>query len=279
MILHDSVFITEFIIRSYERENQREKTGDPLMDEPCRGEVVRRDLILLENQLPYFLLDKLFEPIIHTLFHRGSDMTLRKLVTDFFYCSNEIGDDSKFRHFTDLLRCVRVETLPGKYIGEVPVMTEMYHADKLHSGGVNFKAVYNMLSLDVEFKNGCLNIPRLWVNYIFFLDSLIDSEKDVALLVEKGIIENGLGDHGSVATMVNRLGLGLTDFGSYYSFTAYDVNCYSNNSWNKSRAVLKSVYFSNPWRGTATVAATLLLLLTLVQTVTSVMQVLQKDTP
>ncbi|CAA7024500.1 unnamed protein product [Microthlaspi erraticum] len=304
MILHDSVFILEFMLRNYEIDRSQ-KTGDPLMDEPCQGAMVRRDLGLLENQLPYFLLDKLFEPIIHTL----ADITFRELVMYIFDFTDKIGDDSKFRHFTDLSRCVLVETLPGNYITheKIPELNEKYHAYKLHKGGVTFNAVdeelsLDVLSLDVEFKNGCLNIPSFFVDglsemklrnmmaleqchyannthvcdYIFFMDSLIDTEEDVALLVEKGIIKHFLGDIGSVATMVNRLSLGVLNFGSHYSVITKDVNSYYHNSWNKSRAVLKTVYFNNPWRGTATVAATLLLLLTLIQTMTSVMQVLPK---
>ncbi|CAA7024494.1 unnamed protein product [Microthlaspi erraticum] len=309
MILHDSVFILEFMLRNYEIDPSQ-KTGDPLMDEPCQGKMVRRDLGLLENQLPYFLLDKLFEPIIHTLFHRD-DITFRRLVIHFFYYINKIGDDSTFKHFTDLSRCVLVETLPGKYITHKKILelNEKYHAYKLYKGGVTFNAVDDekfslaVLSMDVEFKNGCLNIPCFYVDghsemklrnimaleqchypykthvcdYIFFMDSLIDTEEDVALLVEKGIIKHFLGDIGSVATMVNKLSWGVVNFGSYYSVIAKDVNSYYKSSWTKSRAVLKSVYFSNPWRGTATVTAALLLLLTLIQTVTSVMQVLQKN--
>uniref|UniRef100_A0A1J3GBF8 UPF0481 protein n=1 Tax=Noccaea caerulescens TaxID=107243 RepID=A0A1J3GBF8_NOCCA len=303
MILHDSVFILELILRNFEKK-KAEKTGDPLMDETCQGDIARRDLTLLENQLPYFLLDKLFEPIIHTLFQEVDDITFRKLVIDFFLDGSQgpIRVYSNFSHFTDLLRCVRVETLPGNYFGKFHTdMDEIYHAYKLHRGGVTFNVVENSLSMDVGFKNGCLKIPCLRIddhsemtlrnimaleqchyaynthvcNYIFFMDSLIDSKKDVALLVEKGIIKHMLGDHGSVATMVNRLGLGLTDFGSYYSVIAKGVKSYYHNSWNKSLAVLKSVYSPR----TATVAATLLMLLTLIQTVTSVLQVLRQNTP
>ncbi|CAA7024499.1 unnamed protein product [Microthlaspi erraticum] len=299
MILHDSVFILEFILRNYENEDAdlSQKTGDPLMDEPCQGAMVRRDLGLLENQLPYFLLNKLFEPIIHTL----ADITFRELVMFIFYFTDMIGADSTFRHFTDLSRRFRVETLPGNYITheELPEFNEKYHAYKLHRGGVTFNAVDNSLSLDVEFKNGCLNIPCFYVDglsemklrnimaleqchyafkthvcdYIFSWIPSSTPKKMWPCLSRKHF----LGNIGAVATMVNTLSLGgLNDFGSHYSVITKDVNSYYHNSWNKSRAVLKTVYFNNPWRGTATVAATLLLLLTLIQTMTSVMQVLPK---
>ncbi|VVB06394.1 unnamed protein product [Arabis nemorensis] len=112
-------------------------------------------------------------------------------------------------------------------------------------------------------------------NYVIFLDHLIDTDKDVNLLVEKGIIKNHIGEHRSVADMVNKLCLGVpVVFGSYYSEIA-EVNNYYTDPFNRSCVVLKSVYFGNPWTGTGTVAATLLLLMTLIQAVASIIQVMQ----
>ena len=58
MILHDSIFIIELMLRFNLKGPER--IGDPLMDEPCLENTIKRDLILLENQLPYFILEKLF---------------------------------------------------------------------------------------------------------------------------------------------------------------------------------------------------------------------------
>lgn len=90
-----------------------------------------------------------------------------------------------------------------------------------------------------------------------------------------GIIKNWIGHQGSVAEMVNKLSLGVVEVGSYYSDIAVEVNAHYANPVNRSRAVLTRVYFGDLWTGTATVAATFLLLMTLVQTVASIIQVLQ----
>ncbi|EFH52818.1 hypothetical protein ARALYDRAFT_349109 [Arabidopsis lyrata subsp. lyrata] len=279
MILHDSVFVLEFILRSsYE---------------------VKEDLILLENQLPYFILEKLFDPIVPTL---TPHQTFRELVITHFDCQGKIGDNSKFRHFTDLVRLVRVETLPRLARGKYNPIEHMYNADKLDRGGVEFEAVDEEFSLSVRFEKGCLKMHCLRVddevemklrnvmaleqchypfnahvcNYVIFLDYLIDTHKDVDLLVEKGIIKNWIGQHGLVAEMVNKLCLGILEVGSYYSDIAVEVNRHYSNPVNRSCAVLKRVYFGDMWTGTASVTATLLLLMTLTQTVTSIIQVLQK---
>ncbi|KAL1194855.1 hypothetical protein V5N11_020070 [Cardamine amara subsp. amara] len=293
MILNDCIFILEHILRVTLRSVGREvKTGDPLLDVPCLEIRVKKDLIILENQLPYFVLEKLFKSIY-------PNRELGRLVFYYFGLQNEIGNETEFLHFTDLLRCVRVAKIP-----KLPPPTEfkyinMYNAVKLHSGGVKFKVVENKFPLYARFEDGCLELPCLEVddgeemtlrnimafeqchvpyeahvcNYIIFLDYLIDNEKDVELLVEKEIIKNSIGQPSAIAEMVNKLCLGHCYCGSYCADIADKVTAYYNDPLNKKRAVLKSIYFSNVWIGTATVAAMLLLLLTLTQTVTSIMQV------
>ncbi|CAH8349930.1 unnamed protein product [Eruca vesicaria subsp. sativa] len=305
MILQDSVFIIELMLRNYATE--KDKIGDHLMDEPCLEITIKGDLILLENQLPYFILEKLFDPVVQTL---NPNQTLCQLVINYFRRDLEntkICGQKKFRHFTDLVRCVRVEGKFPKYEYEDFQPSYKIHninAHKLDNGGVKFKPTENAFPVLVAFnpKSGCLAIPHFKADdsveltirnimaleqchypyeahvcsYIIFLDFLIDTDKDVELLVEKGIITNLLGNHGVVAKMVNRLCLGVPEDGAYYSRIAKQVRDYYNSEYNKSRTILKRVYCSDLWSGIATVGATFLLLLTLIQTVTSVIEVLSK---
>ncbi|CAL9245637.1 unnamed protein product [Arabidopsis halleri] len=402
MILHDSVFIIEFLLRSKEyilledQGSDIKKTWDPIFEQPCLQTTVDEDLILLENQLPYFILEKLFDPIVPIL---RPDQTLRKLIITYFRFQGNIRDDSRFKHFTDLFRCVRVETLRPKkpknkfrylaglfrfvrlgtqgssgeleksrpqehkalpmekthgsgeptkskfrYIADLfrcvpmetqgskreteksrslerlkthrmgershghgskkpkdpPIIKHMYNAAKLYSAGVKFKAVTDEFSIDVKFENGCLKIPCLWVpddaeitlrnimaleqchypfkayvcNFVSFLDFLIDTDKDVDLLMENGILNNwGEKSSVAVAEMVNTLFSGVVESRSYYAGIASRVNAYYENPVNRTRTILGRQYFGNLWRGTATVAAGLLLLMTFVQTVASIIQV------
>ncbi|KAF8096997.1 hypothetical protein N665_0297s0008 [Sinapis alba] len=268
MVMQDSVFIIEFILRVCETRGETKKTGDPLMDEKSS-----------------FILEKLFDPIVPIIFPQH---TLRNIIISFFSLKGKVGDNSKFSHFTDLFRCVYVETFPKR-------------EEKRYSGGVKFKAVGNDFSLCVTFENGCLMMPCLKVyynlemelrnimaleqchysfnayvcNYFVFLDRLIDTDKDVDLLVEKGIIKNWMGQPALLARMMNKLGLGIIEYNSYYWDIEAEVKAYYSNPMNKSKAILKRVYFGNLWTGTATIAATLLLVMTLIQTWASVTQVKQ----
>lgn len=93
----------------------------------------------------------------------------------------------------------------------------------------------------------------------------------------KEVMKNWLGHQRSVAEMVNKLCLGLVDFGSYYYSVAEDLNDHYNSRLNRSIATLRRVYFKDLWTGTATITAVFLLVLTLIGTVASVLQAKNDD--
>ncbi|KAF3950231.1 hypothetical protein CMV_023981 [Castanea mollissima] len=99
-------------------------------------------------------------------------------------------------------------------------------------------------------------------NYVLLLDFLINNKDDVELLVEEGIIVNSLGSNKAVADMVNKLGHEIVEKNSYYHEVAEDLNRYYRNWWNQNMASLKTVYFRDIWRGTATVVGIIVLVVT-----------------
>ncbi|KAL9432037.1 hypothetical protein AB3S75_027114 [Citrus x aurantiifolia] len=110
-------------------------------------------------------------------------------------------------------------------------------------------------------------------NFIDLMDLLVNTKEDVDFLVEKKIISNNVGDSARITRMFNRLCLQIAlDDNSCYYAVSEDLKNHYENRWNHTKATLKSVYFSNLWRGTGTIAAFLLVLLTLIQTVCSILQ-------
>ncbi|KAK2650748.1 hypothetical protein Ddye_018237 [Dipteronia dyeriana] len=104
------------------------------------------------------------------------------------------------------------------------------------------------------------------------MDCLIDTVKDVDLLVEKGIIVNCVGDNEVITKMFNTLGTNMIFGNSRYYDIVERMKQHYKYPWNHAKARLRSAYFSNLWTGTATVGATFLLILTVIQTVCSIMQ-------
>ena len=128
------------------------------------------------------------------------------------------------------------------------------------------RLVRNIMALEQ-----CLYQGEAYIcSYIKFMDHLIDSAEDVGLLVEKGIIVHGLGDDAAVSNMINHFCKNIGDNYTCFGRISRDINCHYENRFNHTRATLKHSYFPNVWRGTATVAAAILLILTFIQTMASV---------
>ncbi|PSS34457.1 UPF0481 protein [Actinidia chinensis var. chinensis] len=179
-------------------------------------------------------------------------------------------------------------------------------ATELHAAGIQFRSSPDPCILKIEFTEyGELIIPQLKVNewtetlfrnliafeqcdhqpeyissYIIFLDCLINTPMDVDLLVECGIIENSLGDSERVSNLFNNLYKEtFTEYSIfYYTDIGRKLNAYNKDYWHRWRAaryrwnvILKRDYFSNPWSGISVIAAIILLILTVVQTVCSIL--------
>jgi hypothetical protein len=108
--------------------------------------------------------------------------------------------------------------------------------------------------------------------YFSILNFLINTEKDVSILVDKKIIVNWMCDTNAVATMVNNLckNLAMPILNSKYLSICYRLNGFYENPSNKYKAIFVHEYFNTPWKIASTVTAVLLLLFTLIQAVCSV---------
>jgi hypothetical protein len=85
-------------------------------------------------------------------------------------------------------------------------------------------------------------------DYIRVLDFLIDTEKDVDLLVQKGIQVNTLGDSNAVTTWVNRLGQKVycLKMNSKYYHLCEQLKTFYEVPSHSLKATLRRDYFSTP---------------------------------
>ncbi|XP_040999515.1 UPF0481 protein At3g47200-like [Juglans microcarpa x Juglans regia] len=212
------------------------------------------------------------------------------------------------RHFADFARAFflpssrKLLVLPHEN-NNLPSADHLYSASQLYEAGVKFKVSSSKCLLDLKFTNGTLEIPCMnmynstettyrniiafeqchyphdshFTDYIVLLTFLINTPKDADLLIRKGIIINWLANSNSVASFINNLGTNIV----YYSWKgAYrglfrDLNAFYSNTKHTWKATLKRDYFGTPWKIASTVAAVTLLLLTLVQTICSIIQVVK----
>ncbi|KAL5832031.1 hypothetical protein ACOSQ4_017385 [Xanthoceras sorbifolium] len=303
MILLDAIFLIEFLLRGVFPEFVT--GGDRIFAKPWLVRRIRSDIWSVENQIPFFILEELFELARTRMIkecYQGVSMS--KLVSNFSTGICELVSidksliESNFceaKHFLDLLRrCMEPpdDQLDTEnefiFFATSPCITE------LHQAGVKFTTRSSKHLVDIRFDKGTLEIPKLRISNISFilnnvqifeglhcrtnyvndyavlLSLLVTSPKDAELLIQNGIMENT----GSVdaSTFCQQLAKNarITSNEFYYTGLVRDLNAYYKSPWNKWKANLKQNYFNTPWASISVIAAVILLLLTLTQTVCSI---------
>ncbi|XVE79302.1 hypothetical protein DITRI_Ditri14bG0047200 [Diplodiscus trichospermus] len=218
---------------------------DPIFNMQWILSFLMRDLLRLENQVPFFVLQTLFE-----LSMVGSDQenvpSLARLSLEFFnYMVQrpmEVIAKQNNIHGIHLLDLFRMSFLPpsSQETSRKSSSTEQTSrflqlipsARKLHLAGIQFKPGKSDSFLDVKFSNGVLQIPLLtiddfissvflnWVafeqcynhrsnhitTYAIFMGCLINTPSDAGFLCDQKIIENYFGTDEEIGRFFNNVG-------------------------------------------------------------------------
>lgn len=289
MILLDSCFLLETICRG--------KTNEHMLD-------ARRDMVLLENQLPFFVLDGLFKQG-YTSFYKETFLQLCIVYFAKIMLQNKVGNminevlGSEVRHFVDLLRFCHLPSAPRSFPKNPVVGMKIKCAAELQESGMSFLNGSRDHVLDIRYSTtGMLEIPKISVgktsecllrnlialerchypletpitDYVFFLDKLINTTKDVDILVQNDIIQNWMGESSDVAALFSSLGAQISTWwpAYYYAKISEDLNLYCSlhRSWLSIGLIRNN--FSTPLRTTATVMATILLVVTYTKSMYSI---------
>ncbi|XP_054782724.1 UPF0481 protein At3g47200-like [Prosopis cineraria] len=320
MILTDACFIIEFFL-----EFKHPLDKDPLAAKPWRRWYIMLDLILLENQLPFFVLEGLFKLAFPSGFgfkrlsfvklayknFRTSELLCyagakkARLHLTFEHFEQQYLTCSEVYHLNDILRMFYLpHKLKKGEQSQSPPVKLICSASQLREAGIKFKAKNHHGMADVHYDDGELKIPCFTItdwtetmirnviafeqchhpyesyvtDNIVFWDHLIDTEKDVELLVQKKIIKNFLSDNNAVAFMVNGLCRNFVPISSNHDYVKLceDLNDFYDKRTNKYKAIFRHEYLRTPWKIASLVAAILLLFLTLIQAVCSVIALFQK---
>ncbi|KAL7220311.1 hypothetical protein ACSBR2_013228 [Camellia fascicularis] len=303
MMLLDGCFIVE-LFRKFNMRHLVEEDDLIFQSDQIRF-CLRRDLILLENQLPFFIIAQLFDmtkfpgpqdEIIHmAICFLNYIIPNKKLVAPARISVNDI------KHLLDLLHnswCSSfAESRRNLKVGQLFINS----ATDLRKSGVRFKKLDTSDVLHIQFINGVLQIPPLRIadytesflrnliayeqyltsnkpryvcDYISFMNCLINSSNDVQLLRSNGIIEDWVRDDAEVHTMwsnLNKFIMISSDGHFSYSEVSNDVNMHCGRRQNVWMASLWRNYLNSPWKLASVLAAIILLLLTALQTVFTVL--------
>ncbi|KAK8466037.1 hypothetical protein PHAVU_009G240611 [Phaseolus vulgaris] len=206
--------------------------------------IIRREMLMLENQLPMFVLKKLFELTDVVSAPSEPNIGLKDLALRFFYPLLQVDSENMLEskktdddfHFLGLLRSAISPNLEGEEQRKFqPHMIRS--VTELKEAGVKIKADKGKQLLDISFgkKWGFLTrqltIPPLYINdhrgtvfrnivafenchkdfkpdvtsYLFFFNGLINSAGDVSLLHYKGVLHHSLGSDKTVSELINNI--------------------------------------------------------------------------
>jgi hypothetical protein len=303
MIVLDAVFIIMLLLNmKYIYETRH----DHIFYRPWKFFDVMWDMCLLENQLPFFILEKLFEltsvaanPDNCTLIELTC-LLLQKIMHEWVKEDSwKKLNSSEVLHFVDFIRKCQQPTVQnrqerGTGILRAPTATE------LHQSGVKFKHPEKSSLLDVSFSNGILEIPQLTIHgrteilfrnlqafeqchcisedkfvneYIAFISCLGSAPKDVELLAHNENLKNLGNSDRAVSNLILILQKESdVSVDGFLSGVCEELTLHCRKSRHKWKATLKQVYFNNPWTGISVAAASFLLILTVIQTVCSILQ-------
>ncbi|KAK6926654.1 Protein of unknown function DUF247, plant [Dillenia turbinata] len=302
MLVLDGCFIIELFCKV--GKSPTPDSDDPLFNMAWLFSFVMRDLLRLENQIPYFVLEAFYD-----LATGNQNLpSLSKLALEFFNYAVQRPIEVLEKYYNiqgvHLLDLFRRSFIPTKH-REVsrkpsPLLQLIPSAKKLHVAGVKFKARDKSSSLlEIDFHNGLLRIPTMtiddftssvflnWVafeqcynhcskhitTYATFMGCLINTAGDAGLLCDQKIIENYFGTDEAVTSFFTNVGKDVVfDIQHCYMSKMFeDINEYYRNNWKVQWAGFKHKYFDTPWSFLSALAAVLLLLLTLIQSLFSVL--------
>ncbi|XVF29132.1 hypothetical protein REPUB_Repub15cG0093200 [Reevesia pubescens] len=305
LMLLDGCFIVQ-LIRKFSKMELRDENDLIFKLTSLRG-IIRRDLLLLENQLPLFVVWELYGMVEYP------DQRTFVATVFYFFCHilpgegwprNNVNSIREIKHLVGLVHeCWHpspVELKTCEKLNKNAPWNFINSVTDLQEAGVKFQKEQGSSLFDIKFQYGTMKIPTLRIfdslectlrnliafeqfssvrglnhvtDYVILFHCLINSSKDVEILRQRGIIENMLGDDEEVAGMLNRLGMSVhfSRDTFYYSEVFNKVNKYCNRRWNKWIANLKHNYFNSPWALVSFLAAVVLLHFQLVQTIFSVL--------
>ncbi|GAB4833457.1 hypothetical protein Ancab_031700 [Ancistrocladus abbreviatus] len=301
MMVVDGCFVVE-LFRKVSRL-VRFEADDPISSMSWIFSFLLRDLLRLENQLPWFVLERLLE-VTGTENERSLGWSLATLSLNFFSYSVENLDAGKFHHLQGkhLLDLLRNAFIPQELetrqrdLNHTNTPSHVIHCvSKLRRSGIRIRPKTADSFLSLDFRHGVIEMPMLTIDdfmsaffancvayelshkncstyittYATLLDCLVNSAKDVEYLSDHNIIENYLGTEAEVANFFNNLGkdVSFEVQRCYLAKMFNDVNHYYENSLHVHWASFRYTYFRTPWSFISAVAALVLLILAVLQTV------------
>ncbi|KAL6654779.1 hypothetical protein ACP70R_008244 [Stipagrostis hirtigluma subsp. patula] len=261
---------------------------------------IRRDMLMLENQLPLLLLETLVA--VETEKPPANDF-INRMVLRFLSPSSPLLHGAGLAlHPLDVYRRSMLYRQRRPRRSSSDVQDIIRSVVVLRAAGIQFETSTTDSLRDIRFQRGVLSMPPVAVDdsteymflnmmaferlhvgagndvtaYVFFMGNIIHSAQDVALLSSMGIIQNAVGTDGEVAKLFKRISKDIVlEPDSTLDVVQGQVAAYCREPWRVFRAkiVLTDRYFkNNPWALPSLTSVVVVLVATVLQTVFTLLQ-------
>ncbi|PWA53213.1 hypothetical protein CTI12_AA447210 [Artemisia annua] len=305
MMVTDACFMLAFI---YERHIGHSSLGpmELLTTDICL------DMLLIENQIPFFVLQDIFECTFSRLLPtQPLAKFILVIMCNIFEGDLEINSSnisSAHDHILGFLH--KFYQNPDRDSSRLSERVKAHSVVELDRSGVRFSTkrdakwpmaieleLSRFLCFPLSWSKPTLKMPVVHLfdetelilrnliiyehsaqvqtcisSYMLALDKLIDTPEDVAKLVKSQVLVNELGSDKKAANLINNMLKEVPLANFYYQDEWKKMDEYYNAYWPNLMAELKRDYFSNPWSIIAVIAGIVLFVLTVVQTVLTALQ-------
>ncbi|XP_076958874.1 UPF0481 protein At3g47200-like [Bidens hawaiensis] len=292
MMVMDACFILQFIVNL-------SIGGNLFSNNRLRSRNVALDLVLLENQIPYFVLQEIYDLTLKVSKPETTDLI--SMLYDLLERVNPFLDKLKLENHS-------VEKPPYHILG---LLHEFYdpntsdppnieailkvHSDSavgLHKVGVRFRPNQNMTwPLAMEFEQSTLRMPRVLIDnffevvmrnliayeqysygvknyvasYAMALDMLDATPADIAKLAESDVLVSNMGSYEKASNMISSICKDVTFLDFYYIECWQKVKNHTDSYWSTNFAVLKRKYFGTIWKAIALFVGIILFAVAVIQ--------------
>ncbi|KAG4151638.1 hypothetical protein ERO13_D04G078300v2 [Gossypium hirsutum] len=294
ILVLDACFIVELFRKDANLVSKDD--DDPVFTMSCMLQYLFHDLILLENQIPWLVLERIFSLTASP----NEAKSLVGLTLQFFsniFSSDEhsiephLFANQEIKHILDLLRKSLILPYSGEDSQHCLGWQPFPSATSIKEAGIEFRRVSSSSILDIRFRNGILEMPSLLIqettetifrnlisfeqcypncspgvaSYVILLSNLINTSKDLDILCGTGIIDNWLIPEDSTKFFKALYHDSyVKEF--HYLRLCENVNGYCHQWRSRWNAFYKHNYLGKPWAIVSGFAVATFLILTFIQT-------------
>ncbi|CAI9774645.1 unnamed protein product [Fraxinus pennsylvanica] len=291
MLILDGCFIIEFLYMSIHRDSWNEDDHPIFQYDHIESQLLN-DLTVFENQIPFFIIERLFNEIEINDLDNINSLISPLLRNSIFPLQALPVVPNNAHHLLGIVH-YNLSSSFEMDSGNSGEILNINSAVELKEAGISFKKSEDNSFFDIKFENKAMIIQEWEISdsteslfrnliayeyyierrpqknvtdYVFFMHCLVRSPEDAKLLRQYGIINHILGSDEMVYNVINKLGKYVMTSSQFsYSNIVKRVNEHCGHKRNRWLAILRRNYFNTPWALISVIAAIALLVLTIIQ--------------